>query len=104
MLGLKYDHSKDTVVVSRGTSSTVAEFLTQRLVLSLVSKLFDPISLVALTVGAQLLLNDIWRVSGQHWDEELPKDTVENYLVWSVELPKLAEIAIPRSYFSGNFK
>ena len=23
---------------------------------------------------------------------------------WSVELPKLAEITIPRSYFSGNFE
>ena len=56
------------------------------------------------TVGARLLLKDIWRVSGQHWDEELSKDTVERFLEWSVELPKLAEITIPRSYFSGNFK
>ena len=91
--------------MSRGTSSTVTKFLTQRLVLSLVSKVFDPIGLVApFTVGARLLLKDIWRVSGQHWDEELPKDTVERFLEWSVDLPKLAEITIPRSYFSGNFE
>ena len=105
VLGLKWDHNNDTLVVSRGTSSTVTKSLTQRLVLSLVSKVFDPIGLVApFTVGARLLLKDIWRVSGQHWDEELPKDTVERFLEWSVELPKLAEITIPRSYFSGNFK
>ena len=74
MLGLKWDHNNDTLVVSRGTSSTVTKSLTQRLVLSLVSKLFDPIGLMApFTVGARLLLKDIWRVSGQHWDEELPK-------------------------------
>ena len=69
------------------------------------SKIFDPIGLVApFTVGARLLLKDIWRVSGQHRDEELPKDTVDRFLEWSVELPKLDELTIPRSYFSGNFE
>ena len=63
-LELKWDHNKDTLVVSRGTSSTVTKSLTQRLVLSLMSKVFDPIGLVApFTVGARLLLKDIWRVS-----------------------------------------
>ena len=74
MFGLKWDHNNDSLVVSRGTASTVTKSLTQRLVLSLVSKVFDPIGLVApFTVGARLLLKDIWRVSGRHWDEELPK-------------------------------
>ena len=92
MLGLKLDHSNDTLVVNWGTSSTVTKSLAQRLVLSLVSKVFDPIGLVApFTVGARLLLKDIWRVSGQHWDEELPKDTIEGFPEWSVERPKLAE-------------
>ena len=69
------------------------------------SKVFDPIGLVApFNVGAQLLLKDIWLVSGQHWDEELPKDTDERFLEWSAELPKLAKITITRSYFSGNFE
>ena len=105
VLGLKWDHNNDTLVVSRGTSSTVTKSLTKRLVLSLVSKVFDPIGLVApFTVGARLLLKDIWRVSGQHWDEKLPKDTVERFLEWSVELLKLTEITIPRSYFYGNFE
>ena len=105
MLGLKWDHNNDTLVVNRGTSSTVAKSLTQRSVLSLVSKVFDPIGLVPpFTVGARFLLKDIWRVSGQHWDEELPKDTVVRFLEWIVELHKLAEITIPRSYFFGNFE
>ena len=91
--------------MSRGTSSTVTKSLTQRLVLSLMSKVFDLIGLVApFTVGARLLLKDIWRVSGQHRDEELPKDIVERFLEWSVELPKIAKITISRSYFSGNFE
>ena len=102
VLGLKWDHNNDTLVVSGGTNSTITKSLTQRLVLSLVSKVYDPIGLVApFTVGARLILKDIWRVNGQGWDDELPKDTVDRFLAWCVELPRLAEITIPRSYFSG---
>ena len=73
VLGLKWDHNNDTLVVSRGTNSTITKSLTQRLVLSLVSKVYDPIGLVApFTVGARLILKDIWRVNGQSWDDELP--------------------------------
>ena len=105
VLGLKWDHNNDTLVVSRGTNSTITKSLTQRLALSLVSKVYDPIGLVALfTVGARLILKDIWRVNGQSWDDELPKDTVDRFLAWCIELPRLAEITIPRSYFSGPFQ
>ena len=103
--GLKWDHNNKTLVVSRGTNSTITKSLTQRLVLSLVSKIYDPIGLVApFTVGAQLILKNIWRVNGQSWDDELPKDTVDRFRVWCVELPRLAEITITRSYFSGPFQ
>ena len=105
VLGLKWDHNNDTLVVSTGTNSTITRNLTQRLVLSLVSKVYDPIGLVApFTVGDRLILKDIWRVNGQSWDDELPKDTIDRFLAWCVELPRLAEITIPRSYFSGPFQ
>ena len=105
VLGLKCDHNNDTLVLSWGTSSTVTKSLTQRMVLSLVSKLLDPMGLVTpFMVGARLLLKDLWRVSGQYWDEELPKDTVERFLEWSAELPKPDTFTVPRSYFSGNFE
>ena len=51
-----------------------------------------------------MLLKDIWRVSGQHWNEELAKETLERFLEWSVELPKLAKITMPRSYLYGKFE
>ena len=90
VLGLKWDHTNDTLVVSRGTSCAITKSLTQRLVLSLVSKVFDPIGLVApFTVGARLLLKDIWRVTGQQWDDELPQDRVQRFWAWSADLPKL---------------
>ena len=56
--------------------------LTQVLVLSLVSKVFDIIRFVApLTVGALLLLKKTWRVTGQQWDDEFPQDIVQNFYV-----------------------
>ena len=56
VLGLIWDRNNDTLVVSRGTSSAATKSLTQRLVLSLVSKVFDPIGLVGpFTVCARLL-------------------------------------------------
>ena len=105
LLRLKLDHNNDTLVVSRGTCSTVTMSVTQRLVLRKVSKVFDPNGLVApFNVGARLLLKELWRVSGQHWDEELLKDTVERFFEWSIELSKLVEIAITKSFYSGNFE
>ena len=100
VLGLKWDHTNDTLVVSRGTSCAITKSFTQRLVLSLVLQVFDPIGPVApFTVGARLLLKDISRVTGQQWDDELPQ--VPRFLIRSVDLPKLENIKIPRSYFSG---
>ena len=104
VLGLKWDHTNDTLVLSRGTRCAITKSLTQHLVLSLVSKVFDPFGLVApFTVGARLLLKDIWRVTGHQWDDELPLDMVQKFLVWSADLPKLENIKVPRSYFSGPF-
>ena len=104
VLGLKWDNTNYTLVVSRGTSCAITKSLTQSLVPSLVSKVFDPIGLVApFTVGARLLLKDIWRVTGQHWDDELPHDKVQRFLVWSADLPKLENIKTPRSYFTEPF-
>ena len=103
VLGLKWDHNTYTLVVSRGTNSTNTKNLTQRLALSLVSKVYDTIGLVAqFTVGAWL--KDIWRVNGHNWDDQLPKDTVDRFFAWCVELPQLAKITIPRKYFSEPFQ
>ena len=38
VLGLKWDHTNDTLVLSRGTSCAITKSLTQRLVLKLLSR------------------------------------------------------------------
>ena len=47
-LGLKWYHVNDTLVVNSGTICDFSKAVTQRLVLSLVSKIFEPIGLVSL--------------------------------------------------------
>ena len=104
VLGLKWNHASDYLVVSRGTSPDTNRTLTQRVILSLVSAVYDPIGLVApYTVAARLLLKDIWRIHGQQWDDNLPGDTVTKFIEWSKELETLSQIEIPRSYFAGPF-
>ena len=103
VLGLKWNHSSDTLVVSRGTNPEVKPKVTQRIVLSLVSSVYDPIGLVApYTVKARLLLKDIWRLSGQQWDDDLPPEVASKFLDWSEELPGLSDIVIRRAYFQGK--
>ena len=74
----------DTLVVSRGTSPATNQKLTQRVVLSVVSAVYDPIGLVApFTVQARLLLKDIRRLNGQQWDDDLPNEIVTKFNEWS---------------------
>ena len=97
---MKWIHSTDTLVVSRGTSPNTDRNVTQRVVLSLVSAVYDPIGHVApFTIKARLLLKDIWSFSGQQWDDNLPDDIATKFMEWSKELSTLKKITIPRSYF-----
>ena len=84
VLGLNWNPYSDTLVV---TSPDTNRTVTQRVVLSLVSAVYDPIGLVApYTVKAQLLLKDIWRLSGQKGDYHLPEGIVTKFLDRSSEL------------------
>ena len=101
VIGLKWDHVKDTLVVSRGVDRPLDKAITQRTVLSFVSSVFDPVWLVVpYTVRARLLLKDIWKISGQSWDDELPEDIRDKFLEWHSGLPLLGQLTIPRCYFT----
>ena len=100
VLGLKWDHNADSLVVSRGVCKAYDNHVTQRVVLSGVSSVFDPLGLVApFTVKARILLKEIWRSQGQNWDNTLPLNFQRAFKEWSLELPQLSKITIKRSYF-----
>ena len=103
VLGLKWDHVKETWVVSRGVDRPLDKAKTRRTVLSFVSSVFDPVGLVApYIIRARLLHKDIWKISGQSLDDELPEDIRDKFLEWHSGLPLLGQLAIPRCYFTES--
>ena len=99
VLGLKWNYQYDTLVVNRRNSPDRNRTLTQRVVLSLVLAVYDPIGLVApYTVKTWLLSKDIWRLNGQQWDDNLPDHIADKFLEWSDELTGLTETTIRRRY------
>ena len=66
--------------------------------LSLVSAVYEPIGLVAPYTGkARLFLKDIWRLSGQQWDDDPPDGILTKFIEWGKELPTLGTNEIPRT-------
>ena len=97
ILGLKWDHVKDILVVSRGANRPLEKAKTQQTVLSFVSSVFDPVKLVApYTIRARLLLKVNWNISAQSWDGESPEDIRSKFLEWNSGLPLLGQLTIPR--------
>ena len=52
---------------------------------------------------ARLLIKDIWRISGQKWDDDLPEEIKEQFLEWHSGLHLLGSLKIPRMYFTDPF-
>ena len=101
VLGLRCNTDEDALIVSRGTTpDLIGKTITQRLVLSTVSSVFDPIGLIApFTIHARLLLKQLWKSTGQQWDEEIPEDSQSKFLEWCSELENISKIAVPRAFF-----
>ena len=101
VLGLKWYQVKDTLVISRCVDRPLNKAITQQTVLCFVSSVFDPVGLVApYTVRARLVPKDIWKISGQSWDDELPEDIRDKFLEWHSNLPLLGQMTIPSCYFT----
>ncbi len=103
ILGLKWDHQRDTLVVSRGMNFDAPAKVTQRIVLSTVAKVFDSLGLfVPFTVGAPLFLKEIWRCQGQQGDDALPQAPLDQFLKWTADLTKNGALIVPRAYFTDR--
>ncbi|XP_036329696.1 uncharacterized protein LOC118741829 [Rhagoletis pomonella] len=79
---------------------------TKREVLQVLMSIFDPLGLVSCyTIGLKILLQRVWRVN-IGWDEVLPEELIDGWLLWKRTLPLVEAIEIPRCYskhlFSGT--
>ena len=72
---------------------------TKRAVLSVISKVFDPLGLVSpVTMRAKILFQDIWRL-GLSWDEALPADLLIQFQKWIQDIKILNSWQVHRCYF-----
>ncbi|XP_043485239.1 uncharacterized protein LOC122513069 [Leptopilina heterotoma] len=70
--------------------------ITKRLVLSIISKLFDPLGLVApIIIVAKMLMQDLW-LQKLDWDSELPQKFREKWDSYFHKLKSIDAIQIPR--------
>ena len=77
--------------------------LTRRIVLSNVSKIFDPAGfLCPVTLLSKLLLRESWKDQAIGWDDPLPQDQVTNWLSFFKSLLELNKIQIPRSLWPAG--
>ena len=77
--------------------------ITQRIVLSHVSSVFDPLGLISpITVRMRLLVKGIWKKHGQSWDDELSPEDEIAFKDWASELSHMKEMTIKRKYLSKN--
>ena len=104
VLGLNWNTKTDTLSLSltkliKETNST--DKISKRLVLSLSSKLYDPLGFVEpVTVKAKIMMQELWK-HNLTWDKELPDDFKENWVRWLNELQNLTPLEIPRQYFNN---
>jgi hypothetical protein len=79
-----------------------AEFLslTKRKLISLTSRIFDPLGFVTpFLIRAKVLIQDLWRLK-IGWDKILPEEVVNVWKLWFKEVFKLHSIKIPRWYLN----
>ena len=90
--------SKEDVFTFQLVATLCDDNLTKRKVISLMSKIFDPLQILApYTTRAKILMQQSW-LRGVDWDDPLPTDLAELWKTWLEHLPDLASLQLPRCY------
>ena len=103
ILGLNWKVDTDSLIVCRGTQQEVPAKITQRIVLSFVSAVFDPLGICSpFTIRMRFLLKSIWAAMGQAWDKELSAEHSKLFSDWCSELREIRTMSINRIYFENG--
>lgn len=95
-LGLIWNSMEDTLLYSVNSDPLYHRRVTKRVILSTVSKLFDPLGLVGPTIiKAKIILQKIWQL-GIDWDEAVPLELHTMWAQFYEQIQSINEIHIPR--------
>ncbi|GFW32454.1 integrase catalytic domain-containing protein [Trichonephila clavipes] len=96
VLGLIWNLKDDCLSCNINCQKNEGKAITKRSLLSIANHIFDPICFTApVTLKPKLILQEIWKLKLK-WDENLPKDILNQVKRWLEQLPILAGIKIPR--------
>ncbi|KAH8313484.1 hypothetical protein KR067_006894 [Drosophila pandora] len=102
VLGLHWHPGEDTLSYNVNLSKDPR--CTKRQVLSDVSRIFDPLGLLApIVVQFKILFQKLWLLN-LNWDDELPSKLADNWLKWRADLDNLHKLQIPRLVKSDTQK
>ncbi|GIY62765.1 hypothetical protein CDAR_84681 [Caerostris darwini] len=97
VLGLIWDKNLDTLEIdSESLEFDEREKITKRKILSLVSRVFDPIGFLApVMIQPKILLQATWKAK-ESWGEEVNNEIKMNFLKWRKQLKYFKNKKIPR--------
>ena len=99
ILQMNWNVGTDSLIVCRGTEQEVPAKITQRIVLSFVSAVFDPRGICSLfTIKVRLLLKSIWAAMGQKLSAEHSKLCSD----WCSKLREIRTMSMNRLYFENG--
>ncbi|XP_018396137.1 PREDICTED: uncharacterized protein LOC108774503 [Cyphomyrmex costatus] len=102
ILGMQWNHCQDTFQFSCEPDSEIG-IVSKRLMLSKVSKYFDPLGLLGpVIVVAKLILQDLWQLDIQ-WDESVPQEIHTRWVTFKTQMKALNQLAIPRCVKSNIY-
>lgn len=106
VLGMRWVPDGDTLCFK--VDSSICDIpdgaLTKRIVISAMSRVYDPNGLVApVIVGSKILQQDLWR-SGKGWDEKIPANLLPQWREFKQNVGAISEISVPRWVGTGPSK
>ena len=105
VLGLVWNSNIDTLSLSLDKliqEIHAPQSITKRSVLSLSSKLFDPLGFVeSVSAKGKIMMQELWKMK-MLWDTELPHNYREKWLKWLSEIKGLTSLPIPRQYLTND--
>ena len=103
ILGLNWNVDTDSLIVGRGTEQEVPAKITQNIVLSFVSAVFDPLGICSpFTIKIRFLLKSIWAAMGQASEKEFSVEHSKLFSDCCSELREIRTMSINRLYFENG--
>ena len=100
ILGLAWKTDQDCIQVCRGPNEECPSEKSQRMVLSFVSSVFDPMGIFApITMRMRMLSKSIWNHHGQSWDERLNEGNKQIFMDRINEMQMIRETSLPKRHF-----